>query len=57
MFGLSAGPAPDWFLVSLAVLSLPPDAAEEQPLIGLVDDQQWLDEASAQALGFAARRL
>jgi DNA-binding CsgD family transcriptional regulator len=56
-FGLSAGPAPDRFLVALAVLSLLSDAAEEQPLICLVDDEQWLDHASAQALGFAARRL
>ena len=43
------------FLVGLAVLSLLSDAAGEQPLIGLVDDQQWLDDASAQALGFAVR--
>src|SRR5580700_5736377 len=56
-FGLSAGPAPDRFLIGLAVLSLLSDAAGEQPLICLVDDQQWLDDASAQALGFAARRL
>src|SRR5580693_2067877 len=56
-FGLSAGPAPDRFLVGLAVLGLLSDAAGEQPLIGLVDDEQWLDDASAQALGFAARRL
>src|SRR4029077_15095397 len=56
-FGLSAGPAPDRFLVGLAVLSLLSDAAGEQPLIALVDDQQWLHHASAQALGFAARRL
>lgn len=56
-FGLSAGSAPDRFLVALAVLSLLSDVAEEQPLICLVDDEQWLDRASAQALGFVARRL
>jgi DNA-binding CsgD family transcriptional regulator len=56
-FGLRAGEAPDRFLVSLAVLSLFGEAAEEQPLIGLVDDAQWLDRASAQVLAFVARRL
>ncbi len=55
--GVSAGRVPDRFLVGLAVLGLLSAAAEERPLVCLVDDQQWLDDASAQALGFAARRL
>jgi predicted ATPase len=56
-FGMSAGPPPDRFLIGLAVLSLLSDVAEEQPLVCLVDDEQWLDHASAQALAFVARRL
>src|SRR5438270_758621 len=56
-FGLRAGNAPDRFLVGLAVLSLLSDVAEEQPLVCVVDDAQWLDLASAQALVFVARRL
>src|SRR5256885_17110151 len=50
--GLSAGEAPSRFLVGLAVLSLLSEVAEEQPLLCVVDDTQWLDRASAQALGF-----
>ncbi len=56
-FGISAGSAPDRFLIGLAVLGLLSDAAENGPLVCLVDDQQWLDQASAQVLAFVARRL
>ena len=56
-FGLSAGPPPDRFVVALAVLGLLAEVAEEQPLICVIDDAQWLDKASVLSLAFVARRL
>src|SRR3954454_4768675 len=56
-FGLHGGDPPDRFLVGLAALSLLAEVAAEQPLVCVIDDSQWLDRASAQALAFVSRRL
>jgi DNA-binding CsgD family transcriptional regulator len=55
--GVSSGDSPNRFLIAVAMLNLLAATADERPLLCLVDDAQWLDAASAQALGFVARRL
>jgi DNA-binding CsgD family transcriptional regulator len=57
VFGRSTGPPPDRFLVGLAALSLFAEVAEQRPLVCIVDDSQWIDQVSAQIIGFVARRL
>jgi DNA-binding CsgD family transcriptional regulator len=57
VFGHTTGPAPDRFLVGLGTLTLLAQIADEQPLVCIVDDAQWLDQASAQILGFVGRRI
>ncbi|HTX11716.1 MAG TPA: AAA family ATPase [Solirubrobacteraceae bacterium] len=57
VFGMTAGPPPDRFLLGLGLLNLLAEVAEERPLLCVVDDAQWLDQASAVTLAFAARRL
>lgn len=57
VFGMEAGDAGDRFLIFLGALSLLADAGDQQPVLVVVDDAQWLDEASAAALQFVARRI
>lgn len=56
-FGIAGGPAPSPFFVGLAVLGLLSEAAEDRPLLVVVDDAQWLDSASEAGFAFVARRL
>ena len=56
-FGQQAGPPPEQFLVGLAALTLLSRAADDQPLLCVIDDGHWLDPESAHVLGFVARRL
>jgi hypothetical protein len=56
VFGLDVGSAPDRFLVALGVLSLLSEVAEERPVLCVVDDAQWLDQASALTMAFVSRR-
>ena len=55
--GLAPSTGSDRFLASAAVLGLLAEAAEELPVLCLVEDAHWLDTPSADALAFAARRL
>src|SRR5215204_5136624 len=57
VFGRNSGGAPDRFLAGLGILSLISEVADERPLLCVVDDAQWLDQASALTLAFVARRL
>ncbi|MGR6912883.1 ATP-binding protein [[Actinomadura] parvosata] len=56
-FDLEEGPAPDPLVIGLAVLGLLAEAATAGPVICVLDDAQWMDAGSAQALAFVARRI
>jgi DNA-binding CsgD family transcriptional regulator len=56
-FGLRSGVPPDRLFLGLAVLGLFSQVGAQEPLLGVVDDAQWLDQSSAEVLAFVARRL
>jgi DNA-binding CsgD family transcriptional regulator len=57
VFGLAEGAPPEPFLVGIAALDLVATVAQKQPVVWLIDDAQWIDQASMQAIGFLGRRL
>jgi DNA-binding CsgD family transcriptional regulator len=57
VFGLTEGAPPERFLVGIAALDLVATVAQKQPVVWLVDDAQWIDRASLQAIAFVGRRL
>lgn len=56
-FGLAEETHPSPFLIALATLHLLSDCSETSPVLLLIDDAQWLDRSTADALAFLARRL
>jgi DNA-binding CsgD family transcriptional regulator len=56
-FNMQDGNVPDRFAIGMATLSLLSDLSSQRSLVCVVDDAQWLDQVSAQALAFVARHL
>jgi DNA-binding CsgD family transcriptional regulator len=57
VFGLGPGTSPDQLVLSVAVLGLLEDLAQEQPLLLIVEDVQWMDRPTANLIGFVGRRV
>lgn len=55
--GMQEGPAPQVFLVALATLGLLTDRTATRPVVAVIDDVQWLDPPTSEALAFVARRV